>query len=106
MQVTLSSHPWRVVVLEGDSLGFEGLNNSFDVISDDPARSGGTVRPRILRLINLDLGISALVDHHWPHLTNGSFQTERAFIELTGHLHALDCNRGYRVVISQHRTSL
>src|SRR5688500_11461928 len=102
MDVALQPGVRKVVVLEGNPLGLEGLDLSVDV-ADDPGDGSGFVGPGELRFINQECRASALVPERSGLVgATGGLQAELAFIEASCCLEVLDSDRRDGVLVSQH----
>ena len=83
VQIALQLHPRHVVVLEGDALRLQRVHFALDVV-DRPGDGGRLVRARVLRAVDVEARIAALVHDDLVALGVDLLQAERAFVELLG----------------------
>lgn len=102
MDITLLCHARHVVVLKRDTLNLERPHYTFHVVADHPRHSRGLVGSGVLRLIDIDRGVSTPEDDQFLTFSTDLRQAERVFIEFLCVFQIPDCDVCSSIFISQH----
>jgi hypothetical protein len=100
VNIVLLGHVRHIVVCESDALCLEFFHDTLYVLADHPSQGCGFIGSGVLRLVNVNRGISTPEDDDLLTFSADLRQTKRLFIEFLGCFQILDRDVRDRIFIA------